>query len=98
MQAPPHGRHAEYHGLFERKLDLKSHLTLADVGDVMNVRDVQGILGIGRNATYQLLQSGVIRSIRVNERRILITKQALEAFLGLVSKSSDAGTQKGTQV
>ena len=77
---------------------LKSRLTLADVGDVMNARDVQCILGIGRNATYQLLESGILQSIRVSERRILITKQALEAFLGMSSKSNDAGTQKGTQV
>jgi excisionase family DNA binding protein len=53
--------------------------------DVMSVRDVQQILGIGRNATYELIASGRLASVRVTRRRIVVTRKALEAFLGLSS-------------
>lgn len=55
--------------------------------DVMSVRDVQRILGIGRNATYELISSGRLASVRVTRRRIVVTLKALEAFLGLSSNS-----------
>ena len=64
----------------------------------MNPAEVQSILGIGRNATYELLASGRLPSVRVTERRIIITKQAFEAFLGLASNLDSAGTRKGSQV
>lgn len=60
---------------------------LEDARDVLSVRDVQHILGIGRNATYELIASGRLRSVRVTARRIVVTKKALEAFLGLPSNS-----------
>lgn len=53
--------------------------------DVLSVRDVQQILGIGRNATYELISSGRLASVRVTRRRIVVTRRALEAFLGLSS-------------
>jgi excisionase family DNA binding protein len=61
--------------------------SLKDAGDVLNARDVQHILGIGRNATYELIASGRLPSVRVTRRRIVVTKKALEAFLGLPSNS-----------
>ncbi len=51
--------------------------------DVFSVRDVQQILGIGRNATHELIASGRLASVRVTRRRIIVTKTSLEAFLGL---------------
>jgi excisionase family DNA binding protein len=74
---------------------LINKLTLADVGDVLNPHQVQQILGIGRNPTYELIASGRLPSVRVTERRIIVTKAALEAFLGIASNSADAGTPKG---
>jgi hypothetical protein len=56
---------------------------------------VQHVLGIGRNATYELLASGKLPSIRVTPRRIVITKMALEAFLDLVANYTPAGTPGG---
>lgn len=60
---------------------------LENAGDVLSVRDVQHILGIGRNATYELIASGRLASVRVTRRRIVVTRKALEAFLGLSSNS-----------
>jgi len=59
---------------------------LAAAPDVLTVREVQHVLGIGRNATYELIASGRSPSIRVTPRRILVTRKALEVFLGLASK------------
>jgi excisionase family DNA binding protein len=58
---------------------------LSDAPDVLSVRDVQRILGIGRNATYELIASGRLPSVRVTPRRIIVTRASLEAFLGLPS-------------
>ena len=38
---------------------------LENARDVLSVRDVQQILGIGRNATYELIASGRLPSVRV---------------------------------
>jgi hypothetical protein len=59
--------------------------SLSDARDVLSVRDVQRILGIGRNATYELIASGRLTSVRVTPRRIIVTRASLEAFLGLPS-------------
>jgi excisionase family DNA binding protein len=58
--------------------------SLEDARDVLSVHEVQQILGIGRNATYELIASGHLPSVRVTVRRIVVTKKALEAFLGLL--------------
>ncbi|MHB8441194.1 MAG: helix-turn-helix domain-containing protein [Candidatus Tyrphobacter sp.] len=63
-----------------------------DLGDILTPTDVQRVLGIGRNATYALLASGKLPSIRVTPRRIIVTRRALEAFLGLAANMSSAGT------
>ena len=62
---------------------MKSLLSLADAGDVLSAAEVQRILGIGRNTTYELLATGKLPSVRVTPRRIVVTKRALEVFLGL---------------
>ncbi len=71
---------------------MKASLSLTNVGDILSPSDVQRILGIGRNATYELLASGKLPSIRVTPRRIIVTRQALEAFLGLAENMQRAGT------
>jgi excisionase family DNA binding protein len=55
--------------------------------DVLSVHEVQQILGIGRNAAHELIASGRLPSVRVTPRRIVVTKKALEAFLGLASNN-----------
>lgn len=71
---------------------MKATSSLNDPGEILTPADVQRALGIGRNATYELLTSGKLPSIRVTPRRIIVTRQALEAFLGLVSNTCGAGT------
>ena len=47
---------------------------------VMTVPEMAEILQIGRNAAYELVKSGAIRSIRIG-KTIRIPKAALEEFL-----------------
>ena len=70
----------------------RAPITLADLGDILTPSDVQRLLGIGRNATYELLASGKLQSIRITPRRLIVTKRALEAFLGLAANIPSAGT------
>jgi Helix-turn-helix domain len=70
----------------------RAPITLADLGDILTPSDVQLILGIGRNATYELLASGRLQSVRITPRRLIVTKRALEAFLGLAANMPPAGT------
>jgi hypothetical protein len=71
---------------------IKTSMVLADLGDILTPTDVQRFLGIGRNATYELLASGKLPSIRITPRRLIVTKKALEAFLGLAANMPPAGT------
>jgi hypothetical protein len=70
----------------------RAPIALADLGDILTPSDVQLILGIGRNATYELLASGRLQSVRITPRRLIVTKKALEAFLGLAANMPPAGT------
>ena len=70
----------------------RAPIVLADLGDILTPSDVQHILGIGRNATYELLASGRLQSVRITPRRLIVTKEALEAFLGLAANVTPAGT------
>ena len=70
----------------------RAPIELADLGDILTPSDVQLILGIGRNATYELLASGRLQSVRITPRRLIVTKKALEAFLGLAANMPPAGT------
>ncbi|HEY1653718.1 MAG TPA: helix-turn-helix domain-containing protein [Candidatus Tumulicola sp.] len=70
----------------------RASIALADLGDILTPGDVQLVLGIGRNATYELLASGRLQSVRITPRRLIVTKRALEAFLGLATNMPPAGT------
>ena len=54
----------------------------ANYPDVVSVEDLQTMLHIGRNAAYNLLQSGAIVTIRVGKKYI-IPKTSVIDFLGL---------------
>lgn len=71
---------------------MKATAPLTELGEILTPADVQRVLGIGRNATYELLASGRLPSIRVTPRRIIVTRQALQEFLGLVANTFLAGT------
>jgi hypothetical protein len=57
---------------------IKTSLALADLGDILTPADVQRFLGIGRNATYELLASGKLTSVRITPRRLVVTKKATD--------------------
>jgi excisionase family DNA binding protein len=71
---------------------MKAAVPLEYVGDVLTPIEVQHVLGIGRNATYELLASGRLASVRVTPRRIIVTKRAVEEFLGLATNTGRART------
>ena len=70
---------------------MKTALTLNHLTDILTPAEVQHILGIGRNATYELLASGRLPSVRVTPRRIIVTRRALEVFLGIPPNMPRAG-------
>lgn len=51
---------------------------------ILTVPDVAKILRIGRNAAYELVSSGAIRSIRIGNR-IRITREDLQEYLQSLS-------------
>ena len=71
---------------------IKPSSSLAEFGDILTPAEVQRLLGIWRNATYELLASGRLPAIRITPRRLIVTKKALEAFLGLAANMPPAGT------
>lgn len=58
-----------------------AHLQLDALPLVLTPRDVQAVLPLGRNAVYELLSSGRLRSVRVGQK-FLIPLDALREFLG----------------
>ena len=54
--------------------------TYDDYPDVLNVSDVQELLGIGRKQAYELVHSGEFHVIRVG-KRIKISKYALISWI-----------------
>lgn len=53
---------------------------LNDYGDVLTVKDVQKILGIGRNAVYTMLKNGTLKSKRIGIKYI-IPKRSVQTYL-----------------
>ena len=53
---------------------------LCDYGEVLTVKDVQNILGIGRNAVYQMLKNGTLKSKRIGTKYI-IPKKSIQTYL-----------------
>ena len=51
-----------------------------DLPFVLRVEDLMPILDIGRNAAYELIRCGQIRSVRVG-RQIRVPKEAVAEFL-----------------
>lgn len=60
------------------KLDNKSIFT--DFPDIVKVKDLQKMLGIGRNFAYELISKEIIKSIKTGNL-ILIPKQSVIDFL-----------------
>ena len=54
--------------------------SLDDLPVTLRVEELMPILGIGRNTAYELVRSGRLRSIRVDQQ-VRISKNALIEFL-----------------
>lgn len=54
---------------------------LDQYGDVLNIAELQEILGIGRNSAYALVASGEIAGFRIG-KKWRVSKDALLAYLG----------------
>ena len=54
---------------------------------LFSVTDVAKLIGFGRTKTYELVQSGKIPSIVV-ENRLRITRQALDAWIAQYAEAS----------
>lgn len=52
----------------------------ADYKDVVNIKDLQKMLGIGRNLAYKLINENRIEHLKINNR-IFIPKQNVIKFL-----------------
>jgi excisionase family DNA binding protein len=59
--------------------------------DVLTPREVQSFLRLGRNATYELLKDGTIRSVRLGQK-YLIPREAVRELLGGNGESAGTGT------
>jgi excisionase family DNA binding protein len=51
---------------------------------VLTVQEVADALGIGINQAYDAIRSGQIPSIRINEKRLIVPRVALEKMLASV--------------
>lgn len=54
-----------------------------------NVPEVATVLGIGRNAAYELVQREDFPAVRLGERRVVVPKKQLEAWL---EKQTEGGS------
>lgn len=53
---------------------------LSDCGEVLNVEDIQEVLGVGRNTVLGLLRDGEIKSFRAG-KKYLVPNRAVKNFI-----------------
>lgn len=56
----------------------------AEYPDVVDIDDLQRMLRIGRSSAYDILQKGLIKTVRIGKRYI-IPKQSVITFLKLAN-------------
>lgn len=61
---------------------------LDEYRDILSPRDVQNILGIGRNKVYELLQNGTIKNFKIGRGR-KIPKRCLEDYINHMLTKDD---------
>lgn len=59
--------------------------------DVLTPKEVQSFLRLGRNATYDLLKDGKIRSVRLGQK-YLIPRDAVRELLDAAGEDATTGT------
>jgi hypothetical protein len=63
-------------------------MRFSDLPDILAPSDLVAYLPIGKNAVYELLRRQEIPNLRVTTRRIIITKESLGKYLGLIGEAS----------
>jgi excisionase family DNA binding protein len=67
-----------------------------DLADVLTPTEVQSFLRLGRNATYDLLRNGRLRSVRLGQK-YLVPREAVRELLHVGVEGRATGTPvKGT--
>lgn len=61
-------------------MESKKYCSVEELPIVLTVEDLMPVLSIGRNAAYDLVRSGQIRSLRIG-RQIRIPRQAVIEFI-----------------
>ena len=70
------------------ELNLNTKNIFTNFADVVKVKDLQKMLGIGRNTAYELIATNKIKSVK-SENLILIPKQSVIDFLNNVESVDD---------
>ena len=77
-------------GNFMKKLCATCPYLLADWPDVLQVKDLQQILGVGRKEIYRLIRKGVLPSVKVGKGyrvlKINVAEWLMENTLPVVKK------------
>jgi len=75
------------------KLKIDSNVeekTLSKPDELMNTKQVQKYLGICYNTLQTIIDKGLIKPIRVSQRRVRFTRQSIQAYINhLQSKSTE---------
>ena len=69
--------------LFTRRkevINISDNTMFVNYPDVVSIEDLQSMLRIGRNAAYDLIRNGIIKTIRIGKKYI-IPKKSVIAFL-----------------
>lgn len=68
--------YADYEDRQERRMERLDQYT------ILTPRDIMDILGVGKNAVYNLLNSGCLQGFRIG-RSWRVTSEALEEFMAV---------------
>ena len=58
--------------------------------DLLNLRDVQDVLKVGRSTVYKLVEDGRLKCIKIG-KRVLVDRSDLAAFLDSLRQNDGAG-------
>ena len=58
----------------------------SNFNDMVTVPELAEMLKIGRNTAYELIRAGVIPSVKIGNRKIRISKQAVIDYIACMEK------------
>jgi len=66
----------------EKEIQKKNEV---DLDTLLDIKEVKSILGICYNSLNKLVKSGILKPIRINQRRIRFTKRSIVAYIQSIS-------------